>query len=338
MGGAPMDKREWIIFTSLALFAVGVVAFWLIVARNRFAYPKSQERTNPPLPAHPVEIVTAVKESQDEMNTRLHLGAPYERVNDMAAAIAGGDESAIRELADAVLQLITRHSPPSAILSPFMKRVAEAEINYRRGRKAGIPEANIVRVVDYLAIKLGAPNYARTDEEEVRDRRLSISQIMPNFIQRRPPGAGEESPTGFPTVDPLMAPLEAVYVTHSLIAQKEFSAFSLLTTEERADVKTAMNKLKEGGARLTWREQAEVMEALIEQKLYSEKAQLTAEELAAKARRSAEPGNDQAEALLFYTPFSARQKEMQEVFNRAYRMKVSDALYLASRSIELLDI
>jgi hypothetical protein len=334
-----MDKLEWIIFTSLALFIVGVVAFWLIMTRKRLAYAKPQERTNLPLPAPPVEIVSAVEESQDEMNTRLHLGAPYERVNDRAAAIAGGDEKAIRELADAVLQLITRHSPPSAILSPFMKRVAEAEINYRRGRKAGIPEANIVRVVDYLAIKLGAPNYARTDEEEVRDRRLSISQIMPNFIQRRPPGAGEESPTGFPyTVDPLMTPLEAVYVTHSLIAQKEFSAFSLLTTEERADVKTAMNKLKEGGARLTWREQAEVMEALIEQKLYSEKAQLTAEELAAKARRSAEPGNDQAEALLFYTPFSARQKEMQEVFNRAYRMKVSDALYLASRSIELLDI
>ncbi|HEY7181314.1 MAG TPA: hypothetical protein VIC84_07840 [Blastocatellia bacterium] len=334
-----MNKREWIIFTSLALFVVGVVAFWLIVARNRFAYAKSQERATPPLPAHPVEIVSAFKESQDEMNTRLHLGAPYERVNDRAAAIAGGDERAIRELADAVLQLITRHSPPSAILSPFMKRVAQAEINYRGGQKAGIPEANIVRVVDYLAIKLGAPNYARTDEEEVRDIRLSISQTMPNFIPRLPPGAGEESPTGYPyTVAPLMAPLEAVYVTHSLIAQKEFSAFSLLTTEERADVKTAINKLKESGARLTWREQAEVMEALIEQKLYPEKAQLTAEELAAKARRSDEPGNNQAEPLLFYTPFSARQKEMQEVFNRAYRMKVSDALYLASRSIELLDI
>ena len=335
-----MNKPEWIIFTSLTLFIVGVVAFRLIVARNRFAYGKSQERRNSPLPAQPVEIVSAIKEPQDGMNTRPYLGAPYERVNDKAAAITGGDERAIRELADAVLQLITRHSPSSALLSPFMKKVAQAEINYRSGRKAGIPEANIVRVVDYLAIKLGAPNFARTDEDEVRDERLSISQIMPNFIPRLPSSAGEESPTGFPyTVDPLMSPLEAFYVTHSLIAQKEISEFSLLTTEERADVKTAINKLKESGVRLTWRERAEVMEALTQQKLYPEKARLTAAELASEAqRRSAEPGNNQAERLQLYTPSSTRHKRMREVFDRAYRMKVRDALEFASRSIELLGI
>ncbi|MBO0726146.1 MAG: hypothetical protein J2P52_11145 [Blastocatellia bacterium] len=335
-----MNKHVWIIFTSLALFIVGVVAFWLIVARNRFAYARSQERTKSPLPAQPVEIVSASNEPQDGMNTRPYLGAPYERVNDRAAAIAGGDEKTIRELADAVLQLITRHSPPGAILSPFMKRVAQAEIDYRSGRKAGIPEANIVRVIDYLAAKLGAPNYARTDEDEVRDKRLSISQIMPNFIPCRPPGEGKESPTGSSyTVDPLMSPLEAVYVTHSLIAQKEISEFSLLTTEERADVKTAINQLNESGAQLTLRERAEVMKALIEQKLHPEKAQLTAAELAAEARRrSAESGNNQAETLLLYAPSSTRHKKMQEVFDRAYRMRVSDALELAGRSIELLDI
>src|SRR5262249_4616726 len=177
----------------------------------------------------------------------------------------GREKKGSRDWGDAFSQLSTRHSPPGAILSPFMKRVAQAEIDYRSGRKAGIPEANIVRVIDYLAAKLGAPNYARTDEDEVRDKRLSVSQIMPNFIPRRPTGVGNESPTGFSyTVDPLMSPLEALYVTHSLIAQKEISEFSLLTTEERADVKTTINKLNESDARLTWRERAEVMKALIE--------------------------------------------------------------------------
>lgn len=335
-----MNKRMWIMFTSLALFIIGLVAFWLTVARNRLAFRKPQERTNSPLPAKPAEIEPAVNGSQYGMRPGLYLGEPYKRVNDKAAATANGGERAIRELADAVLKLITSDRSPSAILSPFMKRVAQAEIDYRSGRKAGIPEANIVRVVDHLAVKLGAPNYARTDEDEVRDKRLSITQIMPNFIPRWPLGAGEESPAGLLyTVDPLMSPLEAVYVTHSLITQKEFSEFSLLTTEERADVKTAINKLKESGIRLTRKEQAEVMGALTGQKLYPGMDQLTAEELAAEARRrSAGPGDNRAETPVFYAPSSTRQKEMHEVIDRAYKMKVSAALELASISIELLGI
>ncbi len=74
--------------------------------------------------------------------------------------------------------------------------------------------------------------------------------------------------------------------------------------------------------------------------MYPEKAQLTAEELAVEARRrSAERENNRAGTFLrFGGPSTIRYKEMQEVFHRAYRMKVSDALELASRSIEFLGI
>src|SRR5262245_27245747 len=80
------------------------------------------------------------------------------------------------------------------------------------------------------------------------------------------------------------------------------------------------------------------MMALTDQKLYPEKAQLTAGELAAEARRrSAERENNRAGTCLqFGGPSTIRYEEMQEVFHRAYRMKVSDALELASGSIELL--
>jgi len=80
------------------------------------------------------------------------------------------------------------------------------------------------------------------------------------------------------------------------------------------------------------------MMALTDQKLYPEKAQLTAGELAAEARRrSAERENNRAGTFLqFGGPSTIRYEEMQEVFHRAYRMKVSDALELASGSIELL--
>jgi hypothetical protein len=327
--------------TSLAVFFVGAVAVWQTAARGRSAYGRSQERINTQPPARIVEIAYAINESQDGMDISLYVPEPYKRVNEKAGAITGADEKAIRELTDAVLQLITDGRLPSAIVKLFLERVAQSEIDYRSGRKAGIPESNIVRVIDHLAAKLGAPKYARTDEDEVRDMRLSVSQMMPNFIPRRPLGAGEESPAGLPyTVAPLMSPLEAVYVTRFLIRQKEMSEFSLLTTEERAEVKTAVNKLKENGVRLTLRERAEVMMALTAQKLYPEEAQLTAEELAATARRrSAEREKNQARTFLqFGGPSTIRYEEVQEVFHRAYRMKVSDALELASRSIELLGI
>jgi hypothetical protein len=336
-----MNKRVMITVTSLALFIVGAVAVRQTGASGWFAYGQSQERTNTPPPARLVEIASAVNESQDGMDISLYVPEPYKRVNEKAGAVTGADEKAIRELADAVLQLITDGRLPSVIARLFLERIAQAEIDYRSGRKAGIPESNIVRVIDHLAAKLGAPKYARTDEDQVRDLRLSISQMMPNFIPHRPLGAGEESPAGIPyTVDPLMSPLEAVYVTRFLIMQKEMSEFSLLTTEERAEVKTAVNKLKDNGVRLTLRERAEVMMALTEQKLCPEKAQLTAEELAVEARRrSAERENNRAGTFLrFGGPSTIRYEEMQEVFHRAYRMKVSDALELASRSIELLGI
>jgi hypothetical protein len=336
-----MNKRVIITATNLALFIVGAVAVWQTAARGWFAYGQSQEGTNTSHPARHVVSVSVINESQDGTDTSLYVPEPYKRVNEKAGAITGADERAIREFADAVLQLITDVRLPSAIVRPFLERMAQAEIDYRSGRKAGIPESNIVRVIDHLAAKLGAPKYAKTDEDEVRDMRLSISQMMPNFIPRQPLGAGEESTVGLPyTVDPLMSPLEAVYVTRFLIRQKEMSEFSLLTTEERAEVKTAVNKLKENGVRLTLRERAEVMMALTEQKLYPEKAQLTAGELAAEARRrSAERENNRARTFLrFGGPATIRYEEMQEVFHRAYRMKVSDALELASRSIDLLGI
>jgi len=332
-----MNKLVKIIATSLALF-IGIVAVWRSVVREQFAYGRSQERTISSLPAQRVEVVSTINKSQDEMDINIYLPEPYKRVNEKAGAIKGGDEKAIRELADAVLELIIGDSIPGAIVNPILERVSRAEIDYRRGRKAGIPEANIVRVLDHLATKLDAPKYARTDEDEVRYMRLSISQMMPNFIPRR---AGEESWAGLSyTVDPLMSPLEAVYVTRFLIMQKELSEFSLLTTEERAEVKTAINDLKEKGFRLTWQERAVVLRALTEQKLHPEKPQLTAEELASQARRqSAELERNRTGTLvLFEGPSTMRYKGMQEAFHRAYSMKVGDALELANRSIELLGI
>jgi len=101
----------------------------------------------------------------------------------------------------------------------------------------------------------------------------------------------------------------------------------------------AIKKLADAGSQLTWRQRGAVMAALIEQKLHTEKPQQTAEELAARVRHdTAERTNTQARVFLSSGPSSPRYKEMQDVFRRAYTMKVSDALVLANRSLELLGI
>ncbi len=124
--------------------------------------------------------------------------------------------------------------------------------------------------------------------------------------------------------------------------QKEISEYSILTHRKKAEVRTAINGLKEKGLKLSWQERAEAIRALTEQKLYPAKPQLTAEELASQARRlSAERENNGQKrgSLFFYMRGLQRSDlEMQEVFHRAYSMKVSDALELASRAIELLGI
>lgn len=279
-------------------------------------------------------------QSKQNTDTAAQLPQPYAQVDEKASAVQGADEGAIRELADAVLLLVIGNNAPSVLVSPYKERLVRAEMNYRRGQKAGIPEVNIVCVIDELARELNAPEYARTDEDEVRQTRLAISYMMPHLIVHQPLSAEEESSLGLPfTVNPTMSPLEAVYVTRFLIMQKEINEFSQITRAERAEIKARVKKLAEGGFQLTLQERGAVMTALIEQKLHPEKPQRTAEELVTRARQQmAERANNQARAYLTGGPSSSRYKEMQEVFQRARTMKVSDALALTNRSLELLGI
>jgi len=275
-------------------------------------------------------------QSQDGKKTEAVRIDPYAQLDEKASAVKGADEQAIRQLADAVFLLIVGDQIPSLFVSPYKERFVRAEINYRSGQKAGIPEANIVRVIDELARTLNAPEYARTDEEEVRDTRLAVSLWMPHFIVHQAAGTGEGSSTEQPyTLNPVMSPLEALYVTHFLIMQKQINQSSQITSAERAELKARVKRLEEEGFRLTQPERGEVMRALIEQKLDPEKPQVTAEDL---AKRAQQQRTERTGAFLSFRRSTARDQEMQEVFRRAQRMKVGDAIALANRSLELLGV
>jgi hypothetical protein len=285
----------------------------------------------------------AYGQAQESRNSRVSLPAPYAQVDEKAAVLKGADEKPIRELADAVVVWVVGDNLPSVLVSPFKEQLIQAQINYRSGRKAGIPAGNIVRVIDELAETLNAPEYARTDEDEVRDTRLAISYMMPHFIVHQPLAAGEESTGGLPyTLNPTMSPLEAVYVTRFLIMQKEINESSQITREERAEVKLNVKKLRAEGFQLNSREQGSVISFLIDQKLHPDKPQLTPEELATRAQQqSTELAKKKTQVVGVYLsalPNSGRSEEMRAVFHRAYTMKVGDALALTNKALELLGI
>src|SRR5262245_6976509 len=262
---------------------------------------------------------------------------PYAEVEEKASAVQGPDEGAIRQLADAVLTTVAGNNLASVVVGPYKERLVRAEINYRRGLRVGIPESNIVRVLDELARELNAPEYAKTDEEEVRETRLAIAYMLPHFILPQSLTAEEQSSRGVSfTVSPTMSPLEAVFVTHFLIMQKEINESFQITRAERAEIKMRINKLQEAGFQLTSRQRGEVMRALISQNLHHEKPELSAEELAVRAQREGEAMKNPATPYLLASIASTRYNEMQDVFRRAYTMKVSDAVALTNRSLELL--
>jgi len=129
-----------------------------------------------------------------------------------------------------------------------------------------------------------------------------------------------------------------VFVTRFLIMQKEINESSQITPDERAEIKIRINKLAKAGFHLTPQERRELMTALIRQMLHPEKTQVSAEELAQQVQQQRDRPKNRASVYLLAGNSSSRYNKMQDLFRRAYTMKMSDAIALTNRSLELLGI
>lgn len=269
---------------------------------------------------------------------------PHVKINNRARAIVGADESAIRELVDAVFQTYMLHGVPEGFLRPFKERLIRSEVSYRSGRSAGISEDSIVRLLDLLADKFSAPEYARSSQDEVREYRLGMAQLLPDFIVRRPleKGTPPDHELNF-TVNPLLSPVEAAYIVGNLIQQKEHSEYYLLTPQERSVLKSNVNKalqrLDDKGIQLSPQARAEVKATLFHQELYKQSPQRTPEEIAVVAEtRSANQAGQGRSFILMSSGRNPRQKEMAAVMQRAMATPIGEALELAHSLLDLLRI
>lgn len=141
-------------------------------------------------------------------------------IEEKAQNAKGNDESSVRELANAVLADANITVLPTDTREDMKERLIHAEINYRNG-KSGVHESAIVQLINNLADKFGAPDYAKTSPLQVRTLRVHLHRRLSSFIaqESREGRKGLEKKVG-DRMNSEMSPLEAAYVTAILIWQK----------------------------------------------------------------------------------------------------------------------
>lgn len=311
-----MNKRYRLSFLLLAIVALGTGLVWL----NSRGIVRGKSQAN-----------KAAQGLRAE---------PYLRIDEKALAATGTEETAIRELAKAVFNPEISELPIE-FARLFEERFIRAEINYRRGDRAGIPEINVVRVIDEMAQRLDAPDYAKTSTDEIREARLGISRWMPHFIVRKSPALKSEAQDKVQTViSPTMSPLEAAYVINYLILQKKRNEWYQLTQEERAEIKRTLQQLNDDKFQLSPEQRARVGIMLTQQKAFKESSPRSLEDILKAVRNSTAPAAEGTKAdearLVSYD--SPRAKEMQDVFQKAAALNSREALDLANRALNLLGL
>ena len=149
-------------------------------------------------------------------------------LNDKAKAAKSGNEESVRALADEVFKTADLNEAPAGMLDAVKDRLVRAEIGYRSGNDEGIPEINVVKVINGLAQGFNAPEYAKTSKFEVRQLRVRTLLLVPNLIAdgQRPAKVGD-------SISDRMSPMEATFITALLLRQKLSNPEFQVTHAER---------------------------------------------------------------------------------------------------------
>lgn len=156
------------------------------------------------------QTMTAAVPPQDKM--------PWQKIDEKARAAKAGDEASVRALTDEVFNHPHGFPRMPAPLETLVKdRLVRAELAYRQGWGKGVHENDIARLVNLLAVRLGAPDYARTSTHQVRIIRLNLLVSTPLFMGE---GMTHDNMRLGESINATMSPLQAVYVSALLIDQK----------------------------------------------------------------------------------------------------------------------
>lgn len=153
----------------------------------------------------------------------------YSHVNKLAALSRAGNTDATNQLAR---EPFNNAGIPIEIADAFgfTRRVAQAEIAYRKGIQAPVREADIVNAVNHFATTLGAPPWTQRTPAEIRKLRVRLFVVLPQlFANHEPPDAKGH----YSLLSSNMSPLEASYIATTMLYMKVFNSDFQFTEAER---------------------------------------------------------------------------------------------------------
>ncbi|MFZ3213734.1 MAG: hypothetical protein WA188_19685 [Terriglobales bacterium] len=134
----------------------------------------------------------------------------FGQLDQLAQAAQGSDPGALRNL---VVEVFRTAGLQDDQAGSFQDRVVAAELAYRAGQHAAVPEGSIVHGLNQLATTLALPSYAQTSPGQVRRVRVALITLVPHIRTRQVEAQGN-------AFSDRMSPAEAALVTLMLIKQK----------------------------------------------------------------------------------------------------------------------
>lgn len=170
---------------------------------------------------------------------------PYKELDRTARLVKNDDYASTRALADAVFsfpRMLLR--APQMIENVVKDLLAVAELAYHQGSQQGVREEDIVKLVNSVADKFGAPSYAKTSSRQVRVLRMQLALASPGLMAA---GLTHENMKIGDSIPDRMSPLQAVHLINSLVDQKLINPEFQVEPEEweRVHLPSALTKVQE---------------------------------------------------------------------------------------------
>lgn len=168
-------------------------------------------------------------------------------LNNKSRLATPNNDASINDLVNEVFNfmLIDLTEVPSQVRD----RIARTEKRYRNNQRGGIAEVKAVEVVNGLADRFNAPQYARTGETEIRDLRISMMPFLSQFVGTFRASEANNNSSVNQTINASLSPTEAVLIVLMMIQQKQSNPFYQMTPAEKNAVWDQMHS-KDGLGKL----------------------------------------------------------------------------------------
>jgi hypothetical protein len=169
----------------------------------------------------------AQSEGQSSVNTPPK--SLYSQANQLADRVRAGDPDAALPLAREVFK---NAGIPVEVADAFgfTERIAQAEVDYRKGIHAPIHEEDVARAINNFAASIGTPDWTHTTPAEVRRLRVRLLVAVPRLFANR---EGRDSNGHYPLFSTKLSPTEAAYLATTMLYMKVFSGDFQLTEAEQ---------------------------------------------------------------------------------------------------------